>query len=177
MASRGSVIPLFVDQVRSDAPLTITDPAMTRFMMSLDDAVDLVLFAFDKGRPGDIFVQKSPAATIGVLAKALVDVLGCPGHEVRVIGTRHGEKLYESLLSREERFAAEEFARYFRVPPDMRDLNYGKYIDEGEPRISDAEDYNSSNTELLDVDRMKELLMRQDFMQRIARGEAVSAED
>ena len=177
MASRGSVIPLFIEQIRAGKPITITDPSMTRFMMTLDDAVDLVLYAFEKGNPGDIFVQKAPAATIETLAKALTELMGVPGHEVRIIGTRHGEKLYEALLSREERVAAEDMGDYYRVPPDLRDLNYGKFVEQGEVRISVAEDYNSHNTERLDVEGMKRLLMRLRFMPAVLRGENVSPEE
>jgi UDP-glucose 4-epimerase len=177
MASRGSVIPLFIEQIRAGKPITITDPSMTRFMMTLDDAVDLVLYAFERGEPGDIFIQKAPAATIEVLAKALTELMGVPDHEIRVIGTRHGEKLYEALLSREERVAAQDLGGYYRVPPDLRDLNYGKFVEQGEPRISVAEDYNSHNTERLDVEGMKRLLMRLRFMAAVLRGEAVSAEE
>lgn len=176
MASRGSVIPLFVEQVRAGKPITITDPAMTRFMMTLDDAVDLVLYAFEHGRSGDIFVQKAPAATIETLARALTQVMGAPDHEIRIIGTRHGEKLYEALLSREEMAAAENLGEYYRVPPDLRDLNYGKFVEQGELRISESEDYNSHNTDRLDVAGMKALLMRLPFMQAIARGEYVQPE-
>jgi UDP-N-acetylglucosamine 4,6-dehydratase len=170
MASRGSVIPLFVEQILAGKPLTITDPNMTRFMMSLDDAVDLVLYAFEHGMPGDIFVQKSPAATIEVLAKALSELTGNPDHEVRVIGTRHGEKLYEALLSREEMVAAEDLGGYYRVPPDLRDLNYDKFVEQGETKISEAIDYNSHNSERLDVAGMQALLMKLRFMQAIAQG-------
>jgi len=177
MASRGSVIPLFVEQIRAGTPITITDPAMTRFMMTLDDAVDLVLYAFNHGKPGDILVQKAPAATIDTLAKALTALMGVPDHEIRVIGTRHGEKLYEALLSREERVAAEDLDGYFRVPPDLRDLNYGKFVEQGEVRISGAEDYNSHNTERLDVEGTKKLLMRLSFMPAIVRGENVPPEE
>ena len=177
MASRGSVIPLFIDQVRAGKPITITDPLMTRFMMTLDDAVELVLYAFKNGNNGDIFVQKAPAATVEVLVQALLSLLGKPDHEVRVIGTRHGEKLYEALLSREERAAAEDLGQYFRVPPDGRDLNYGKFVEQGEARISSSEDYNSHNTTRLDVAAMKALLLKLDFMQRISRGEHAAAED
>ena len=177
MASRGSVIPLFVEQIRAGTPITITDPAMTRFMMTLDDAVDLVLYAFNHGKPGDILVQKAPAATIDTLAKALTGLMGVPDHEIRVIGTRHGEKLYEALLSREERVAAEDLDGYFRVPPDLRDLNYGKFVEQGEVRISGAEDYNSHNTERLDVEGTKKLLMRLSFMPAIVRGENVPPEE
>ncbi|WVN42141.1 polysaccharide biosynthesis protein [beta proteobacterium MWH-UniP1] len=177
MASRGSVIPLFIEQIRFGEPITLTDPNMTRFMMTLDDAVDLVLYAFEHGRPGEIFVQKAPAATIEVLAKALTALLGKPEHEVRVIGTRHGEKLYEALLSREEMVAAEDLGGYYRVPPDLRDLNYGKFVEQGETKISEATDYNSHNTERLDVFGMQALLMKLRFMQAIARGEHVETEE
>lgn len=177
MASRGSVIPLFVSQVQAGQPITITDPLMTRFMMTLDDAVELVLYAFENGDNGDIFVQKAPAATVETLAHAVRDVMGRPGHEVKVIGTRHGEKLYETLLSREEMATAQDLGGYFRVPADARDLNYAKYVEQGEARISTSEDYNSHNTERLDVDGMKQLLFKLDFMQRIARGEAASPQD
>jgi UDP-N-acetylglucosamine 4,6-dehydratase/5-epimerase len=177
MASRGSVIPLFVEQVQAGKPITITDPNMTRFMMTLDDAVELVLYAFEHGNNGDIFVQKAPAATVGVLTQAILALMQKPDHEVRVIGTRHGEKLYEALLSREERVAAEDRGDYFRVPPDGRDLNYGKFVEQGEISISSSEDYNSHNTRQLDVDGMKQLLLKLDFMRRIAAGEAAHPED
>ena len=177
MASRGSVIPLFVQQVRAGKPITITDPHMTRFMMTLDDAVELVLYAFQNGKNGDIFVQKAPAATVAVLTEAILSLMGKPNHEVRVIGTRHGEKLYEALLSREERAAADDLEGYFRVPPDGRDLNYGKFVEQGEVGISKSEDYNSHNTERLDVEGMKRLLLKLDFMRRIAAGEAAHPED
>lgn len=177
MASRGSVIPLFVDQILSGKPITITDPAMTRFMMTLEDAVDLVLYAFQNGKNGDIFVQKAPAATVDTLAKAIVQVLERPRHPIQVIGTRHGEKLYEALLSREERAAAEDLSQYFRVPADARDLNYAKFVESGEIKISDAVEYTSHNTERLDVRGMKTLLMKLEFMRRIAGGEHASAED
>ena len=176
MASRGSVIPLFVDQVRSGLPITITDPAMTRFMMTLEDAVDLVLYAFLHGRNGDIFVQKAPAATVETMTRALLLAMNKPDHAVNIIGTRHGEKLYETLLSREEMAAAEDLGGYFRVPPDMRDLNYGKFVEEGEQKISACDDYNSHNTERLDEAGMLELLMKLDFMRAIARGEHPVAE-
>jgi UDP-glucose 4-epimerase len=177
MASRGSVIPLFVEQVLAGRAITVTDREMTRFMMTLDDAVDLVLYAFEHGRNGDIFVQKAPAATIDVLAQALLRIMARPQHEVRVIGTRHGEKLYETLLSREEMAAAEDLGAYYRIPPDLRDLNYGKYVEEGEPDISLAQDYNSHNTTRLDVDGMVRLLHKLSFVQALARGEAVTPED
>jgi len=177
MASRGSVIPLFVSQVRAGKPITITDPNMTRFMMTLDDAVDLVLFAFEHGNSGDIFVQKAPAATIEVLAKSLTNILEMPDHPIHIIGTRHGEKLYESLLSREERVAAEDLGNYFRVPPDLRDLNYDKFVEQGEIKISEAEEYNSHNTQRLDVAEMQELLNKLRFVQAILLGEQIDAEE
>lgn len=177
MCSRGSVIPLFVNQIRAGTPITITDPAMTRFMMTLDDAVDLVLYAFQHGQAGEIFVQKAPAATIETLAHALTGLLGKPEHDVRVIGTRHGEKLYEALLSREEMVAAEDLGGYYRVPPDLRDLNYGKFVEEGEVKISEATDYNSHNTTRLDVTGMRALLLKLRFMQATVRGEVVEAEE
>ena len=177
MCSRGSVIPLFTQQIRAGQPITITDPAMTRFMMTLDDAVDLVLYAFEHGQPGEIFVQKAPAATIEVLAKALTGLLGKPEHEVRVIGTRHGEKLYEALLSREEMSAAQDLGGYFRVPPDMRDLNYGKFVEQGELKISEATEYHSHNTTRLDVAGMQALLLKLRFMQAAVRGEMIEAEE
>jgi len=176
MASRGSVIPLFVDQILKKLPITITDSDMTRFMMTLGDAVDLVLFAFQHGKPGDIYVQKAPAATLSVLTKALTEIIERPHHPIDIIGTRHGEKLYETLLSREEMVAAEDLGDYFRVPPDLRDLNYGKFTDEGEIQISKAQDYNSHNTDRLDVEGMKELLLRLDFIQKIVRGEYADPE-
>jgi UDP-N-acetylglucosamine 4,6-dehydratase len=179
MASRGSVIPLFVEQVLADKPITVTDPLMTRFMMTLEDAVELVLHAFEHGNNGDIFVQKAPAATVQVLTQAILEVMGRPDHEVREIGTRHGEKLYEALLSREEMACAQDQGDYYRVPPDGRDLNYAKFVEVGEERLtqsSHGEDYNSHNTTRLDVDGMKKLLLKLDFMKRIARGEAVEAQ-
>jgi UDP-N-acetylglucosamine 4,6-dehydratase/5-epimerase len=177
MASRGSVIPLFVEQVRAGKAITITDPNMTRFMMTLDDAVELVLYAFQHGNNGDIFVQKAPAATVAVLTGAILSLMRKPDHEVRVIGTRHGEKLYEALLSREERAAAEDLGGYFRVPPDGRDLNYGKFVEQGEVSITESEDYNSHNTERLDAEGMKQLLLKLDFMRHVAAGEIAHAED
>ena len=177
MASRGSVIPLFVDLVCAGKPITITDPNMTRFMMTLEDAVDLVLYAFEHGKNGDIFVQKAPAATIEVLTQAMLQLMKTEGHPVNVIGTRHGEKLYEALLSREEMACAIDMGEYYRVPPDNRDLNYGKFFDQGDQKISQLEDYNSHNTQRLDVAGMKQLLLKLDFMQAIARGEQAIAED
>ncbi len=177
MASRGSVIPLFIDQIRAGKPLTITDPNMTRFMMTLADAVDLVLYAFEHGNNGDLFVQKAPAATVETLARALTELVGKPEHPINIIGTRHGEKLYEALLSREEIACAEDMGDYFRVPPDLRDLNYSKYVEQGETVISRTEDYNSHNTERLDVAGMQKLLLKLEFMQAIQRGENVAAEE
>lgn len=177
MASRGSVIPLFVDQLQAGKPITITDPAMTRFMMTLDDAVELVLYAFEHGENGDIFVQKAPAATIEVLAKALLGQLGKSEHAVNVIGTRHGEKLFETLLSREEMACAEDRGDYYRVPPDLRDLNYGKFVEQGERTISVSEDYNSHNTERLDVEGMQRLLLKLDFVRDLIAGKPAHAID
>ncbi|AXK53618.1 MULTISPECIES: polysaccharide biosynthesis protein [Pseudomonas] len=163
MASRGSVIPLFVDQLRSDEALTVTDPEMTRFLMSLEDSVDLVLHAFEHAQQGDLFIQKAPASTVGDLAEALKQLFG-KSNEVRVIGTRHGEKLYESLVSREEMAKAEDMGRYYRIPADNRDLNYKKYFVEGEQRISELDDYTSHNTSRLDVPGIKELLLKLDYI-------------
>ena len=180
MASRGSVIPLFVEQVLAGKPITVTDPSMTRFMMTLADAVDLVLYAFERGNDGDIFVQKAPAATVQVLTQAILALMRRPEHEVRQIGTRHGEKLYEALLSREEVACAEDCGNYFRVPPDARDLNYAKFVELGEERLtqsSHGQTYDSHNTTRLDVEGMKTLLLKLDFMQRISRGEHILAED
>lgn len=177
MASRGSVIPLFVEQIRADQPLTITDPNMTRFMMTLADAVDLVLYAFEHGDNGDLFVQKAPAATVETLARALTEIVGKSQHPINIIGTRHGEKLYEALLSREEMLCAEDMGDYYRIPPDLRDLNYAKYIEEGQKDLSKIEDYNSHNTERLDVAGMQDLLMKLTFMPAIKRGENIAAEE
>ncbi|MHC8396053.1 polysaccharide biosynthesis protein [Pseudomonas sp. LB3P93] len=177
MASRGSVIPLFIEQIRADKALTLTDPNMTRFMMTLSDAVDLVLYAFEHGKNGDLFVQKAPAATVDTLAKALTQMLGKPRHPIQVIGTRHGEKLYEALLSREEMACAEDKGEYYRVPPDLRDLNYSKFVEEGEEKISTTEDYNSHNTERLDIEGMQNLLLKLEFMQAIKRGEHAVPEE
>lgn len=177
MASRGSVIPLFIEQIRANQALTLTDPNMTRFMMTLADAVDLVLYAFEHGRNGDLFVQKAPAATVETLAKALTVMIGKPEHPIQIIGTRHGEKLFEALLSREEMACAEDKGGYYRVPPDLRDLNYSKFVELGEEKISRTEDYNSHNTERLDVAGMQRLLLKLDFMQAIQRGEHATPEE
>jgi len=159
MASRGSVIPLFINQIRKGIPITITDPEMTRFMMSLDQAVDLVLFAFKNGQSGDIFVQKAPAATVKMLAKSLTRILGRPNHEIRTIGTRHGEKLYESLLTKEEMVKAIDMKEYYRIPADNRDLNYNKFFEEGEEVITQAGEYHSHNTRRLDDQELGNLLL------------------
>ena len=159
MASRGSVIPLFVDQIKKGNPLTLTDPNMTRYMMTLDGAVDLVLFAYANGRPGDIFVQKAPAATIEVLAKALLELYNA-NNEIRIIGTRHGEKLYETLVNREEMAKAEDLGDYYRIPADTRDLNYNRYFTEGKSEISQIEEYNSHSTHRMDVEETKQLLLK-----------------
>ncbi|PIQ37520.1 MAG: UDP-glucose 4-epimerase [Lysobacterales bacterium CG17_big_fil_post_rev_8_21_14_2_50_64_11] len=163
MASRGSVIPLFIQQIKDGKPLTITDASMTRFLMSLEDSVDLVLHAFEHGKQGDIFVQKAPASTIEALAQALIELFARPT-PIKVIGTRHGEKLYESLVSREEMGKAEDAGRYYRIPADNRDLNYDQFFVEGEPIIATLDDYTSHNTEQLDVEQVKALLMTLDFV-------------
>lgn len=159
MASRGSVIPLFIDQIKHNKPITITDPNMTRFMMSLDQAVDLVLFAFRNGHNGDLFIQKSPAATIELLTNTIKNLLNKPEHEVKVIGTRHGEKLYEVLMTKEEKVRAIDMGNYFRVPADSRDLNYSKYFEEGQEVITQAEEYNSHNTYRLSEEELREMLL------------------
>jgi UDP-N-acetylglucosamine 4,6-dehydratase len=163
MASRGSVIPLFVEQLKSDKPLTITDPSMTRFMMSLEDSVDLVLHAFEHGKQGDIFVQKAPASTVDDLANALKDLFR-KDNQIHVIGTRHGEKLYESLISREEMVKAEDMGGYYRIPADNRDLNYAQYFSEGEQKISHQEDYTSHNTQRLNIEQVKALLLKLEYI-------------
>ena len=163
MASRGSVIPLFIKQIREGKPLTITDPNMTRYLMSLEDAVDLVIYAFNNARQGDIFVQKASASTIMDLAIAVKQLFQAE-NSINVIGTRHGEKLYETLLTREERVKAEDLGGYYRIVPDDRDLNYGKYFTEGEEKIAEVEDYNSHNTRRLDVEEIKELLLKLDYI-------------
>ena len=159
MCSRGSVIPLFIDQLKAGKPLTVTDPNMTRFMMTLDEAVDLVMYAFTKGQNGDLFVQKAPACTIETLAKAVIKLYGSKV-PVNVIGTRHGEKVYETLVTREEMIRAEDIGRYYCVPADVRDLNYDKFLDKGDHRITQASEFNSHNTERYDVDQMVELLQK-----------------
>ena len=166
MASRGSVIPLFVSQLREGKPLTVTDPNMTRFLMSLEESVDLVLYAFTNARPGDIFVQKAPASTLGDLARALRELIKNKS-EVRVIGTRHGEKLYESLVSREEMARAEDVGSYYRIPADSRELNYDKYFIEGETEISRIDDYTSHNTRRLNVEEVKKVLLQLDLVREL----------
>lgn len=165
MASRGSVIPLFVEQIKTGQPLTVTDPNMTRFLMSLEEAVELVLFAFKNANPGDIFVQKAPAATIGDLAQALKELFQAD-NEIKIIGTRHGEKLHETLLTREEMAYAEDLGRYYRIPPDDRDLNYDKYFVKGEEKISRAREYTSENTERLNVNQIKEKLLTLEYIRQ-----------
>lgn len=177
MASRGSVIPLFIDQIRNGKPITITDSNMTRFMMTLDEAVDLVLYAFQHGRSGDILVQKAPAATIETLTRALLEIMNVPDYEVQVIGTRHGEKLFEVLLSREEMVASEDRGRYYRIPPDLRDLNYEKFVEKGTVSISDATEFTSHNAERLDVPGMKEMLRKLKFIQAIEGGQYCEPEE
>jgi len=159
MASRGSVIPLFIDQIRADKEITITDPAMTRFMMSLDQAVELVLFAFENGNNGDIFVQKAPAATIELLAHTLTNMLNRPKHSIKIIGTRHGEKLYETLLTKEEMVHAVDMGEYYRIPADTRDLNYNKFIEDGETVVTQAHEYHSHNTHRLNEEELKQMLL------------------
>ena len=165
MASRGSVIPLFVDQIKQGKPLTVTDPGMTRFMMTIDDAVDLVFYSFENGEPGDLLVQKTPAATVETLALALKQLYGAD-NPIAVIGTRHGEKRDETLLTREEMARAQDLGGFFRVPADNRDLNYDQYYVEGAPELSTMEDFNSRNAPRLDVDGMAELLLRLDFIRQ-----------
>jgi UDP-glucose 4-epimerase len=171
MASRGSVIPLFFDQINRKKPVTVTDKLMTRFMMTLDDAVDLVLYAFTKGSNGDIFIQKAPAATIETLVSAIYSLLDISGCDMKVIGTRHGEKLYETLCSREEMYVAKDEENYFRIPSDNRDLNYGLYFEEGSKELSTIEDYNSHNTYRLNIDEMKKMLLRLEFVRQHITGE------
>ena len=180
MASRGSVIPLFVHQVLNDKPITITDPAMTRFMMTLDDAVDLVLHAFNNGKNGDIFVQKAPAATLDIIASSILTILNKKDHKINIIGTRHGEKLHEVLLGREEMTCADESNDYFKIPPDGRDLNYDKYVEKGNTKLTDithGDDYNSNNTRRLNLQQMSKLLLKLDFIKKISKGELADPED
>jgi len=171
LASRGSVVPLFAQQVRSGTPITITDPRMTRFVMTLAEAVDLVLYAFQHGQNGDLFVQKAPAATIDTLARSVLEVMNASDHPCRVIGTRHGEKLYETLLSREEMAVAEDLGGYYRVPADNRDLNYAMFVEQGEKSISDYEDFNSHNTQRLEQTEMSAILSKLNFFRQDAEAE------
>lgn len=163
MSSRGSVIPLWIDQIQKGLPITITDPNMTRFMMTLDDAVDLVIYAFENGANGDLFVQKAPSVTMGVLAKALIELFNNT-MEPAIIGSRHGEKLYETLVTHEEMAKAVDMGQYYMIPCDARDLNYDKYVNEGDEKITKTEDYNSHNTNILSVEEMKKLLMRVEYV-------------
>jgi len=172
MASRGSVIPLFVEQIKNGKPLTITDANMTRFMMTLDDAVDLVIYAFENAMPGDLFVQKAPAATIETLAKALIELYNAK-NEIRIIGTRHGEKLYETLVNREDMVKAQDLGKYYRIPVDSRDLNYAQYFSEGSPDVSKFEEYHSHNTQRLDVEGMKQLLLKLPLIRKDILGEDI----
>lgn len=173
MASRGSVIPLFIEQIKAKKPLTITDPNMTRFMMTLEDAVDLVLYAFEHGNNGDIFVQKAPAATIETLAKSLLELYKAD-NPIRIIGTRHGEKLYETLVNREDRVKAQDMGNYYRIPADTRDLNYERYFSEGIEDVTQYEEYHSHNTHQLDVEGMKKLLLKLPIIRRDVLGEDIS---
>ncbi len=170
MASRGSVIPLFIDQIKENKPLTITDPNMTRFMMTLEDAVDLVLYAFENANQGDLFVQKAPSATVGTLAKALIELYKSTS-EIRVIGTRHGEKLYETLVNREDMIKAKDLGDYYRIPADNRDLNYEQYFSEGMPDIDNLNEYHSHNTTILDIEGMKQLLLKLPIIRKDILGE------
>lgn len=170
MASRGSVIPLFIDQIKEGKPLTLTDPHMTRFMMTLEDAVDLVIYAFENANQGDLFVQKAPSATVGTLAEALIDLYKSKS-EIKVIGTRHGEKLYETLVNREDMIKAHDLGEYYRIPADNRDLNYDQYFSVGTPELSNLEEYHSHNTAILDKEGMKKLLLKLPILRRDILGE------
>ena len=170
MASRGSVIPLFIDQIKENKSLTLTDPNMTRFMMTLEDAVDLVLYAFEHANQGDLFVQKAPSATVGILAQALIELYKSSS-EIKVIGTRHGEKLYETLVNREDMTKAEDLGEYYRIPADNRDLNYEQYFSEGIPDIDNLNEYHSHNTSILDVEGMKQLLLKLPIIRKDIQGE------
>jgi len=173
MASRGSVIPLWVEQMKEDKPITITDPNMTRFMMTLDDAVDLVLYAFNNGKPGDIFVQKAPATTISDLAIVLKEIYNAD-NEIRIIGIRHGEKIYETLINREEMVKALDLDSYYRIPADNRDLNYNKFFSEGEIKVAQIEDYTSDNTKLLNREELKQLLFKLPIIRHDILGEDIN---
>ncbi|MEK7818967.1 MAG: polysaccharide biosynthesis protein [Bacteroidota bacterium] len=174
MVSRGSVIPLFIDQIKDHKPLTLTDPNMTRFMMTLEDAVDLVWYAFENAKQGDLFVQKAPSATVGTLAQALIELYKSKS-EIKIIGTRHGEKLYETLVNREDMLKAEDLGEYFRIPADGRDLNYNKYFSEGTPEVNNSNEYHSNNTTILDVEGMKKLLLKLPIIRRDILGDTDSS--
>lgn len=176
LASRGSVIPLFIEQMKKGLPLTVTDPTMTRFVMTLEEAVDLVLYAFEHGKNGDLFVKKAPAASIDVLASAVLEVVNRPDHVRRVIGTRHGEKLYEALLSREEMAVAEDRGDYYRIPPDNRDLNYAQFVEDGEHKISQSQDFNSHNTVQLTQSEMAAILRQLPYMKAVLAGSPAASE-
>ena len=167
MCSRGSVIPLFSSQIMEDKPITITNPLMTRFMMTLQSAVELVMFAFNKGNSGDIFVQKAPGATIDILSKSLIELFEKPNHKIITIGSRHGEKIHEVLLSREEIISAEDLGNYYRIPPDLRELNYDKYFDKGDHKLSKSIEYSSKNTVQLDVKSLKKLLLKVNYVNKL----------
>jgi len=169
MASRGSVIPLFIEQIKQGKPLTITNPNMTRFLMSLEEAVELVVFGYQNAQPGDIIVQKAPASTIGVLAQAVKELFHAE-NEIKIIGTRHGEKLYETLLTKEEKIVAEDFGHFYRVPADQRDLNYDKFFVQGDEKLDLGEEYNSHNTQRLDVEQVKQKLLKLDYIQKELEG-------
>ncbi len=177
MGSRGSVIPLFIDQIRQRIPLTLTDPSMTRFMMTLEEAVELVMFAFTNGSNGDIYVQKAPAASLATLARALCELLNVPNYPIKIIGTRHGEKRSEALLSREEMALAEDLGGYYRIPPDNRDLNYAKFFEEGHSEITRADDYSSDNTDQLSVEEAKSLLLELSVVRKALKGEFQAVDD
>jgi len=177
MTSRGSVIPLFLNLIMNNKELTITDPNMTRFMMTLEDAVGLVLYAFKNATSGDIFIQKAPAAQIGVLAQALSEIMGNKSYPIKIIGTRHGEKQHETLLTREEMSCADDLGKYYRIPPDLRDLNYAKFISSGEKKITKSVEYNSDNTTQLDVESLKKLLNKLTLIQNATKGEMVGIDE
>ena len=170
MASRGSVIPLFIEQIKAGKPLTLTDPLMTRFMMTLEDAVDLVIYAFENANQGDLFIQKAPSATVGTLAQALIELYKSTS-EIKVIGTRHGEKLYETLVNREDMVKAEDLGEYYRIPADNRDLNYEQFFSEGTPELANLDEYHSHNTSILDIDGMKKLLLKLPIIRKDILGE------
>ena len=177
IASRGSIVPLFVDQINNKKPLTITDPNMTRFMMTLQDAVDLVLYAFKFGKPGEIFVQKAPSTDLKTLAEAVINLFQLPKHPVNIIGTRHGEKLFEVLLSREEMSRSREFKKYYSISPDLRDLNYEKFVEIGEKKISLSKEYNSHNTSHLNMKQTQKLLMQSNYIKKSIKGIYSQSED